>query len=69
MDFIKVSDQFEYSTVCLESFPCQHYVKLNDEEQLWNGKKICHYMEEHNLDIPEHFKIYYSRKVKPMNND
>ena len=43
-------------TFCLESCPCKHHVTLNGVKELWDGKTIAKYLQEHNQSVSEHFQ-------------
>lgn len=51
------------STICLESYPCKHYVILTYKngtikETLLNARKIVDILQKINKEIPEHFTFY-----------
>lgn len=62
---------FEVGEMCLESYPCQHYVimKYDDGSSktiLMNGIDIYKLYQSYNLDIPYHFCEYgYSSTHNP----
>jgi hypothetical protein len=50
---------------CLESFPCQHYVSINDgEKELMGGVEIFELYEKYDLEVPGHFKEYNPKTFK-----
>jgi hypothetical protein len=59
---IIVTEDFKYSVMCLESYPCQHYVTIGNTEDdspvLMNGLQIYKYCIDNELDVPDHFKQY-----------
>jgi|AntRauTorcE11897_2_1112592.scaffolds.fasta_scaffold117366_2 hypothetical protein len=62
---IEVSPDFKYYESCMESLPCQHGVKINDNSETWYGDTIYKYCVDNNLKVPEHFlqyKNYYLNK-------
>lgn len=42
---------------CLESLPCQHYVKFKTEEKLMNSVRIRDIFIYYKLPIPNHFNV------------
>ncbi len=51
---------FEYRCGCMESYPCQHYVKKHGEGNfsIMYGNEIYEYLKENGYDVPEHFRDY-----------
>jgi hypothetical protein len=47
----------EFSAFCMESYPCQHYVRIDgvDQDTYWSGTKIVNWCKEHKVPVPEHF--------------
>jgi len=45
-------------SVCLKSYPCQHYCKINGEESTISGLTIYRDLVAIGYDIPEHFGSY-----------
>lgn len=50
---------FTVDNTCLETYPCQHNVVLNDgNEKRMNGYEIRNMYVEKGLTVPSHFKEY-----------
>jgi hypothetical protein len=43
------------SNICMQSFPCQHHVIMDDTELIMFGQEIYQYCIDHNCPVPEHF--------------
>lgn len=57
-NYIRLTDNFEYSELCYCSYPCQHNVIIDNQYNKLNGIDIYQYCVENNIDIPEHFEDY-----------
>lgn len=55
---IEVSPDFKYYESCMESYPCQHGIKINGNNETWYGTTIYKYCVDNNLRIPQHFIEY-----------
>ena len=44
--------------ICIEYYPCKHYVTLNGEYKCLDGIEICKWCIKNNIEIPEHFQYY-----------
>ena len=52
----KISDEMHYSTMCMESYPCQHYCNVNGVNKTMDAVQIQKYCTQNNLPIPSHFQ-------------
>jgi hypothetical protein len=58
------NDEIKISTTCLESFPCQHYVKVNYEPYtLTDARAIVKKFLDAGQPVPKHFH-YLTKKRK-----
>lgn len=64
--YTKISDDFSYSTSCMESFPCQHRVKINGEVKCWDIQTIYQYLKKNKLEIPRH--VAYENNIISTGN-
>jgi hypothetical protein len=66
---IEIFTGFSYSSLCLQSYPCQHKVIINGKKKRMYGDDIYDMCIDKNLAVPEHFKIYAPVDViqKPSN--
>ncbi len=55
-NYSSLSKNFSYSNCCMETFPCQHNVKVNGQTKCWNIVTIYKYLKKHNLEIPAHVR-------------
>lgn len=46
------------SKLCMESYPCQHVVRIKDKETILDGIEIANLFRDHGLDVPTHFQCY-----------
>lgn len=40
---------------CLESYPCKHYVMINDEKKCMDSRDILALLTLNGFEIPDHF--------------
>ena len=52
----ETTNNFSISDMCLESYPCQHWVEINGKRYLWGARKIFKYFNDNNMEVPEHFQ-------------
>lgn len=59
-EYSNSSKKIEVSNTCFETYPCQHYVKLDGkpETKLMRGNQIKHLFISNNIPVPEHFRDY-----------
>ncbi len=59
----RIYDSIEIDNRCLQSFPCQHRIKVNDKSLgLMNGKEITKKYWDYMSNLQkEHFKIYLDK--------
>ena len=55
---LKDNSEFTISTICLQSYPCQHDCKLNGSSIRVSGIQICKLFIDNNMPVPEHFRDY-----------
>jgi hypothetical protein len=61
---IRLNEHFDIvklnvSSVCLQSFPCQHQVSVKESSfRLLNGKQIKQLYIRFKMEVPDHFKSY-----------
>jgi hypothetical protein len=58
-------DVLAFSGICLEGYPCQHYVRINgvDEARLWGGLRIVAWCQKAQVEVPKHFKEYAAKPI------
>lgn len=50
---------------CYESYPCQHGVTIDGMHMgLWSGAEIAAWIEDRELDVPDHFRCYLEKHVR-----
>ena len=59
-EYSNLSKKIEVSNICFETYPCQHYVKLDGKPitGLMGGKQIKQLFNSNNIPVPEHFRDY-----------
>ncbi len=56
--------RIEISDMCLESYPCQHDIKIDGIDQgTWGGVKIAKWFKDKASPIPDHF-LGYEHMIK-----
>ena len=50
--------RFIYDERCIETFPCKHYVTVDDREGMMNGVEIYNFCVNNNMPVPQHFMQY-----------
>lgn len=68
-NYFSIAPNFEYSGFCLTSLPCQHGVKINNENKRMNGVEIYKYCIENNYPVPKHFEQYKEHIMRDILND
>jgi len=43
---------------CLQSYPCQHDCKINDNSVRYSGDDICKIFIKNDIPIPKYYKCY-----------
>jgi hypothetical protein len=46
------------STMCMQSYPCQHSIIIDGVESTMNGVDIFNYLKNNNLPMSQHFNEY-----------
>lgn len=61
----------EISELCLQTMPCQHYIRLDGiaEGHPWRAIEIVEYLQKHDLPIPPHFTYCLALLERERVND
>ena len=54
------NDEFKINIKdCLETYPCEHYIIINNVKRIMGSISIVNYLIDNGYEIPEHFNYLY----------
>jgi len=59
-EFVTFSPQLEIQRMCLQSYPCQHHVKINGIYKLLRGDEIYRYCIENSIPFKDNHFTHYA---------
>jgi hypothetical protein len=64
--FFRLGDNssLDISSICQESYPCQHRCVLNGKSTSMTGVEICNLLIYNGIDVPEHYQDYIGWEQK-----